>query len=117
MTQIGLDEAFKAQLEASIQQTVAAEARRAVNAIITDGVEYRAVLNCVHVWAHEHRGIAFAQGKAVWYVMWMKPGFEGMSITDEQGERLKFRSFHELLQWLFDQPELTGEPEVDVAPA
>ena len=57
-------------------------------------------------WSDITRGIAFAGVGVGWMLLSTKPGTMGDTICNDKGDPLFFRSFHELLQWLFDQPEI-----------
>lgn len=92
--------------EKAALENVAINTQRVVQTILGNGVEFEIVCNCVLVWAAKTRGIAFRRAQ-VWHV-WQT---NGLRILNADGDNLIFRTFHELLQWLFDQPEITGDDD------
>lgn len=94
-------------LRNAVSEAVEREAHIVLHQIIANGVEFEAVRNCVLVWSVKTRGIAFAHGQNVWVVQ----RSNGIRILNDGGEKLIFRSFHELLQWLFDQPDITADSD------
>lgn len=89
-------------LNNAVKNAVETQAREVMLGLISDGVEFEAARNCVLVWANKTRGIVFARGGDVWHVQYAN----GLSLSNEDGSYRVFRSFHELLQWLFEQPEV-----------
>ena len=99
------DQAYFAEV---IRSEAAQQAQDVIRGLLDDGVEFDKVRNCVLVWSNITRGIAFYRGGGGigWVLERTKPGTMGLTICNNKGDPLFFRSFHELLQWLFDQPEI-----------
>ena len=92
----------QAALRSAVQNAVEIQSRQVLREMLEDGAEFAAVVNCVLVWSTDTRGIAFIKGRDVWHVQ----RTDGFYIENEKGDEQVFRSFHELLQWLFNQPEI-----------